>query len=1050
MDPNTGSYSVTVQLDDDSDFSSVDFSDATSGFSTFITRRRSSMDAGDPTNYTDFNPVWNTDHWDYSVDDFAVYAASTNSNVAIPIPFHPTSASISNIAVSFDGTPVSEGSAESTSDAWWWESSTDTLYIQHSSLGTTQVDVDLDFDSDTDLFATRFDRVNTVDMGNRLFYNGLAIANQYWTTFVYGGGHEGAGGQAESRAHESGQTEQSVDCMERVAIHVDDDETVCDSSGYYTCNIKWQQEEWADYITEESNTKMTVVANSDDTASTGWAQQLDNDIAVERTQTFYSEERFIRNQYDLTNNDTSSHKYPLVWEREQWIGGDQQVNDRGRFEDDSSDVDIEERASLGGLTCPWITAYDNSTFGAMGIIFDENDLADYGYFLQEPVLTNTSGAEWPIVVDNKFTQITEQTGFEHTFSSVSAGETVSFTFWQWLYDTTSWSNIESALDSDCGALNATPYDPTSLAQNKTDDTNIVVADWLDESSVKFTATATDESSSDNLSLCVEVDPLGTAFSNTEDSCGTAVAYSGSGVTVTNTVTGLTQGEEYHWQVRVKDELDNYSNWVSFSSNTETERDFGIDTTGPSSGSVNDGGTIGSDIDENDGSLTETFANWSGYSDSESGLEKYQYAIGTTAGGTDIVNWTDKTDSGNLFNDNFESGNLSNWDATSTDSGDLDVHEDAAFVQLYGLSTTIDDANSIYAQDNFTSASSYYARLYVNPNSLTMSSGDTFTIADVRDSTTIRASLELNYDGANYRVRGVSETGPQTTSWVNIGETSWSSVELYWYANSSAVISIWVDGVQYDTSSVDTSGLTVDNIQIGMVSDRDTGTSGTFYIDNFSSDNSDYIGPLSYLDETISTSGHLRTGQVYYVSVRAVNNAGSTSSAENSDGFTVLPTFSFSVNSSSISFSNLNEGNSWTDTQTTQTTTSTNAYNGYVVSIWSPNVLTNTANGIYTISNYSGTNTSPTTWSGTGFGYTTNDSNLSGGTADRFTSGGPNYAGFVFSGYGDPVADHTTAVTGTTGAVSSEQFDIGYRVTVNTTQEAGPYETDIIIIATPIF
>ncbi|MFC1780073.1 glycine-rich domain-containing protein [Patescibacteria group bacterium] len=1215
VDPTTGSFDVTVELHDDASYTSIDLSDATSGFSTWITRRKSSK--GTTTDYSDYNAVWNTDHWDCDLKDFVMYASSTKDDVAVGIPFHPTTASISNIAVTFNSTSVSEGSAESTSDAWWWDSATHTLYVQNDSMGTTEVDVDVSFDSDTDLMATRFDRVQTSDMGNREFYNGLYINNQYWTTSVYGGGHEGAGEQAESRAHESTADNNTVDCMERVVVNVDDDETNCDSSSYYTCNIKWQQDQWDSYITSENNDEMVVVINEDQTASTGWEQYLDNDISVERTQVFYAGETYVKNVYEMTNGDSSSHDLPLVWEREQWLGGDRATGDEGRYDGDSSDVSLEQRNTMTSYTCPWMTAYDTGYYDAMGVIFDDQtiDSSTYGVFAVEAFITNTGGTEWPIVITEPHgTQTADQTGFEHTFSTVTASQTVDITFWQFMYDTTSWANIETKIDNDCEELNpdvtvtsegtqtssmnipstnqyvggmfvltnnesgteavtgititeqgtvdadddlsnielffetaadcsgqsygggesefgsdttfnasnkasftdsenittgnemcvyvildvdntandgdtleieisdpttevtlssgevgpkhepaieisgttdlevtnTAPNSPTNLAQTQTDDTNIVVADWTDETSVKFTASASDTDNPDTLQLCIEIDQLGTGFSDTEDSCGTGVAYSGSPVAVNHTIGSLTQGQEYHWQARVKDAASEYSSWVSFSSNTESERDVGIDNTGPGTGNVYDGSTIGSDADQNDGSLTIVESNWANISDSQSGISKYQYAIGTTSGGTDIVNWKDKSEPGNVFSDEFESADLTGWDANANDSGDLAATTDATYIGLYGAEVNIDDGNSIYVQDNFTSTSDYYGRFYINPNSLTMTSGDTFTVADIRSSTTVRASVELNYDGANHRVRGVLETGPQTTSWVNIGSSSWSSVELRWFADASGRVELWVNGVQYNSATGNTASLTVDNIMLGMVSDRDAGTSSSFYIDKFTSDNASYNGPHTYFTETISTSGHLHTGQNYYTAVRAVNNAETTGSTTNSDGIQVLPTLSFSLDTSSINFLNLNVGNSWTDTKTNQTTASTNAYHGYIATLWTNQNLTNTFDGSYTIPNYAGTNETPTTWTGTGFGYTTNDSSLSGGTADRFTNGGPKYAGFASSGEGDPVCDHTALVTGTTGAVSSENFTITYRVTSEASQAAGPYTANIIYIVTPTF
>ena len=158
-----------------------------------------------------------------------------------------------------------------------------------------------------------------------------------------------------------------------------------------------------------------------------------------------------------------------------------------------------------------------------------------------------------------------------------------------------------------------------------------------------------------------------------------------------------------------------------------------------------------------------------------------------------------------------------------------------------------------------------------------------------------------------------------------------------------------------------------------------------------------------------------------------------------------PTLTFSVSANTVTFDNLNSGNSYTDSaKTTVLTTSTNAYNGYIVYAHETGVLTSSSS---TIANYASPNSAPTTWSGTGFGYTTDDSSLTGGTANRFTSGGPKYAGFVTSTPGDPVADHPGPVL---TAISSEAFTMTYRVTVAASQNAGTYTSKIIYIVVPTF
>jgi len=188
-----------------------------------------------------------------------------------------------------------------------------------------------------------------------------------------------------------------------------------------------------------------------------------------------------------------------------------------------------------------------------------------------------------------------------------------------------------------------PNAPTSLIQRKVDDTSLAEGAWTNETTVEFVATATDTDNPDTLQICVEKDLLGTSFSNTEDACGTGVAYAGSGVSVMVSIGSQTDASEYHWQARVKDAGGLYSAWVSYPTptpNAETARDYGIDTTAPTGGTVYDGTTTDVDEDFNNGSLSQLSANWSGFNSNVSGLNKYQYSIGTSAGATDVRGWTD--------------------------------------------------------------------------------------------------------------------------------------------------------------------------------------------------------------------------------------------------------------------------------------------------------------------------------------------------------------------------------------------------------------------------
>lgn len=233
--------------------------------------------------------------------------------------------------------------------------------------------------------------------------------------------------------------------------------------------------------------------------------------------------------------------------------------------------------------------------------------------------------------------------------------------------------------------------------------------------------------------------------------------------------------------------------------------------------------------------------------------------------------------------------------------------------------------------------------------------------------------------------------------------------------------------------------------------------------NFSSGNN-YIKSDGTIGPTLSTSDYktytnwggasgsfvtnLISNTTYYIRARARQGIFSESDWGPSASITTnTPTLTFSLSSPTVTFSNLNSSNSYTDSnKSTTLTTSTNAYNGYTVYGSITQSLTSPDGSI---SNFSSPNSAPTSWSGTGFGYTTNDTNLGGtGGANRFSSG-TLYAGFqtVASG-SDPVADDPGPVT--TTAISNEQFTIFYRVTGSSTTKAGTYTTTILYNIVPSY
>ncbi len=119
---------------------------------------------------------------------------------------------------------------------------------------------------------------------------------------------------------------------------------------------------------------------------------------------------------------------------------------------------------------------------------------------------------------------------------------------------------------------------------------------------------------------------------------------------------------------------------------------------------------------------------------------------------------------------------------------------------------------------------------------------------------------------------------------------------------------------------------------------------------------------------------------------------------------------------------------------------TNASGGYVVYIRHAQDFQNAASDV--IDALAGTNAVPTAFSAAGtegWGYTTEDTSLVGGTANRFVGG--NWAGFTATN--DPLIDNTAATAGT------ETTRVGHQVGIANDTPSGTYNTEIIytIVAT---
>lgn len=153
--------------------------------------------------------------------------------------------------------------------------------------------------------------------------------------------------------------------------------------------------------------------------------------------------------------------------------------------------------------------------------------------------------------------------------------------------------------------------------------------------------------------------------------------------------------------------------------------------------------------------------------------------------------------------------------------------------------------------------------------------------------------------------------------------------------------------------------------------------------------------------------------------------------------------SFTLDSTSISLA-LNPSNNHTTTTTNLLTVTSNGAFGYNITAFATDVMRHTADSSRTIAFWPGTNAAPTAWtdicengaSNCGFGYNTNDADLT-----QFDS--TKFAGFSTSSPGDIVAKASASTT-------NDQTTITYRVSVDSAQPAGTYQTIIRYILAPLF
>ncbi len=122
-------------------------------------------------------------------------------------------------------------------------------------------------------------------------------------------------------------------------------------------------------------------------------------------------------------------------------------------------------------------------------------------------------------------------------------------------------------------LPGAPAVPGSMTQLRGGTTTVIaVGDTIAESQVSFRALLTDPDPGDSVKLQVEVQPVGSAFTNVPADSSGLVA---SGQTAVVDLSGLVDDTNFHWQARAVDGSGVPSAWTPFGGNAETVTDFRV-------------------------------------------------------------------------------------------------------------------------------------------------------------------------------------------------------------------------------------------------------------------------------------------------------------------------------------------------------------------------------------------------------------------------------------------------------------------------------------------
>jgi len=361
---------------------------------------------------------------------------------------------------------------------------------------------------------------------------------------------------------------------------------------------------------------------------------------------------------------------------------------------------------------------------------------------------------------------------------------------------------------------------------------------------------------------------------------------GTNLSVTRTGLSLSDGATYYFTVKTQNGAGTQSSSV-INSNGQM-----VDASSPTVGAVSDG--TGSDTDYTS-SISVLSANWTAFPEPHSGILKYWYGIGTSAGATDVVGWTD------------------NGTARTVTRTGLAL----AGGQIYYFTVKADNLLGLQSP----AANSDGITVDVSSPSVpgAVNDGSGADIAFTASSTQLQANWGAASDGGSgvvkyYYAIGTTAGGTDKVGWTDNGSaTSVTKTGLSLTNGTTYYFTVKAeDGVGFQSAPVNSNGQMSDatapsapaSVSDGLVADITYTTSGSQLSANWQASSDAQSGVAKYFYAIGTSAGGtdisgwtdngtsrsvtmfgltLNSGTIYYISVIAQNGAGVQSGGTSSNG-----------------------------------------------------------------------------------------------------------------------------------------------------------------------